>query len=128
MKFVEAIKSGFKNYVNFKGRAARSEYWYWILFVILASIVLQILDTAILGYFFLSVLFSLATFLPSLTVGVRRLHDIDRSGFWILLSFIPIIGAIILIIWFSQKGTDGANRFGADTLDKTNVAAIPDHK
>ncbi len=115
MGFVDAIKSGFNNYVNFSGRASRSEYWYWILFYILVGIVASVIDAA-LGIGFLGALVSLGLFLPSLAVAVRRLHDLDKSGWWFLLIFIPLVGAIILIVWFCTKGTTGPNRFGPDPL------------
>jgi uncharacterized membrane protein YhaH (DUF805 family) len=115
MGFVDAVKSGFSNYVNFSGRACRSEYWYWVLFAVIGAIVTVIIDSVI-GLQITYTIFALATFLPGLAVGIRRLHDLDRSGWWILLFLIPLIGAIILIIWFCSKGTDGPNRFGADRL------------
>jgi len=115
MNFIQAIKSGFSNYVNFSGRAIRSEYWYWVLFTVLGMIVTEIIDYAI-GTPVTYWIFGLAVLLPGIAVGVRRLHDLDRSGWWLLLSFIPLIGAIVLIVWFCTKGTDGANRFGPDPL------------
>jgi uncharacterized membrane protein YhaH (DUF805 family) len=115
MNFSDSIKLGFSNYVNFTGRACRSEYWYWILFVFIAFIVAEIID-AVIGRSIFYPLLGLAVLLPNIAVGVRRLHDLDRSGWWLLLSFIPLVGAIILIIWFCSKGTDGPNRFGPDRL------------
>ncbi len=115
MGFVDAIKSGFNNYVGFSGRACRSEYWFWLLFWVLAAIVATVIDAA-LGLGFVSALVALGLFLPSLAVAIRRLHDLDKSGWWILLSLIPLIGAIILIVWFCTKGTTGPNRFGPDPL------------
>lgn len=115
MGFVDAIKAGFSNYVNFSDRACRSEYWYWVLFIVIAEIVANIID-ALIGLGIVSTIFGLGTILPSLAVAVRRLHDLDRSGWWILLSLIPLVGAIILIIWYCSKGTEGPNRFGADRL------------
>jgi uncharacterized membrane protein YhaH (DUF805 family) len=115
MGFGQAISSGFSNYVNFSGRAARSEYWYWFLFVVVASIVTVIIDNLI-GHAITNPIFSLATLLPGLAVTVRRLHDLDKSGWFIFLGLIPIVGAIILIIWFCTQGTTGANRFGPDPL------------
>lgn len=119
MNFTEAIQSGFRNYVNFKGRAARSEYWYWALFYVIVVIVTSLIDLAIAGYGSiqpLTTLAELALLLPTVALGVRRLHDTDRSGWWLLLSFIPVIGWIILIIWYCSRGTIGANRFGPDPL------------
>ena len=115
MGFWPAIASGFSNYVSFSGRACRSEYWYWALFIVLAEIATTIIDTA-LDVQLTKSLFGLATFLPSLAVAVRRLHDLDRTGWWILLSLIPIVGWIILIIWYGTNGTEGPNRFGPDRL------------
>ncbi|MGC1348198.1 MAG: DUF805 domain-containing protein [Xanthobacteraceae bacterium] len=115
MGFGQAISSGFSNYVNFSGRACRSEYWFWVLFVLIADVVAIAIDAAI-GMQIVSSLFGLAVLLPGLAVTVRRLHDLDRTGWWIFLGLIPLVGAIILIIWFCSKGTDGLNRFGADPL------------
>jgi uncharacterized membrane protein YhaH (DUF805 family) len=115
MNFTEAIASGFSNYVNFSDRACRSEYWYWFLFNVIAQVVTSIVDLAI-GVQLTTSIFSLAVLLPGIALGVRRLHDLDRSGWWLLIAFIPLIGAIVLIVWFCTKGTDGPNRFGPDRL------------
>ncbi len=109
-----------KKYATFSGRSRRSEYWYFILFYLLICIVLGILDGIIgssggaSGIGILSGIFMLAMFLPSLAVGVRRLHDTDRSGWWILIGLIPLIGAIVLIVFFVQDSQAGENRFGAN--------------
>ena len=115
MSFGQAISSGFSNYVNFSDRACRSEYWFWILFIIVAEIVTSFIDFAI-GLGVVTALFGLATVLPNIAVVIRRLHDLDRTGWWIFLGLIPLIGAIILLIWFCTRGTDGPNRFGPDPL------------
>ncbi len=115
MNFGQAISSGFSNYVQFSGRAIRSEYWYWVLFTVVGSIVAGIID-AVLGITVIDPLFGLATILPSIAVAIRRLHDLDRTGWWIFLSLIPLIGWIILIIWYCTRGTIGPNRFGPDPL------------
>jgi len=115
MGFWQAVASGFSSYVTFSGRACRSEYWYWVLFVVLVDIAAGILDAALWTYAITS-LADLALFLPGLALAIRRLHDLDRSGWWILLALIPIIGFVILIIWFCTKGTEGPNRFGPDRL------------
>jgi uncharacterized membrane protein YhaH (DUF805 family) len=112
----DAVKLGFANYVNFSDRASRSEYWYWYLFAIIGELASGVIDSWIIGLRVIFTIFSLATLLPGLSVAVRRLHDLDRSGWWVLLDLIPVVGWIILIIWFCTKGTDGPNRFGADRL------------
>jgi uncharacterized membrane protein YhaH (DUF805 family) len=114
MTFTEAIQAVFKKYAVFSGRSRRSEYWYWTLFTLIASIAASIIDTTAFGsnsYGPLGIILSLATLIPSLAVGIRRLHDVDRSGWWILIDF-TIIGIIPLIYWYCQPGTNGDNRFG----------------
>jgi uncharacterized membrane protein YhaH (DUF805 family) len=118
MTFQQAITSGFQNYATFAGRAARSEYWYWTLFAILGGAAAAILDAT----FFpdldarpLHSLASLALFLPGLAVSVRRLHDIDRTGWWMLIV-LTVIGLVLLVLWFCLRGTPGPNRYGADPL------------
>ncbi len=119
MTFSEAVRSGFSNYVNFTGRAARSEFWYWALFTTIVSIVLNIVDYSIgTGRGLLGELWGLATFLPGLAVGARRLHDTDRSGFWLFLVLVPLIGIIVLIVWWCSRGTKGTNQFGPEPLMK----------
>jgi uncharacterized membrane protein YhaH (DUF805 family) len=115
MGFWQAIVSGFSNYVSFSGRAVRSEYWYWTLFVFLCDVAALLIDTAI-GVYVVSSLVHLAVLLPSVGLFVRRLHDLDRSAWWWLIALIPIVGWIVLIIWFCTKGTLGSNRFGPDRL------------
>jgi uncharacterized membrane protein YhaH (DUF805 family) len=122
MGFTDAIKTGFQKYIGFSGRAARSEYWYWVLFVLLLQIVAWLVDMTLFGFNTtgvnpIGVIVSLATLLPGLAVSVRRLHDIDRVGWWIFLALIPIVGAIVLIYWACLRGTVGANRFGPDPLE-----------
>ena len=115
MTFGEAVKSGFSNYVNFRGRASRSEYWWWALFTIVLAVGIQVVFGMVAGSetgATLANLASLVLFLPSLAVGVRRLHDTDRSGLWMLIGLIPVIGIIVLIVFFVQIGTPGQNRFG----------------
>ncbi len=101
MNFWQAIASGFQNYVTFSGWAVRSEYWYWVLFVTLGGIAAAILDSGIFYGNFptsspLNLVFDLVTFLPGLAVSIRRLHDIDRTGWWVLIAF-TIIGIFVLI-------------------------------
>ena len=119
MGFGGAIKTCFSKYATFSGRARRPEYWWWFLFYYLVLIGLTIIDAAITaagGPGLTSILGVLALFLPTLAAQVRRLHDTDRSGWFILLSLIPLVGIIILIVFWCQRGTDGPNRFGSDDL------------
>ncbi len=117
MNFTQAIKSGLSKYVDFSGRAARSEYWFFTLFTILVSLATSLVDNVVLsGMPILNGIATLALLLPGIAVSVRRLHDTDRSGWWMLLIFIPLVGAIVLIVWFATRGTIGQNRFGADPL------------
>jgi uncharacterized membrane protein YhaH (DUF805 family) len=97
MTFSEAIQSGFQKYVTFGGRATRSEYWYWILFGILIGIVAGIVDGILRTHGAIRTLVSLGLLLPGLAVGVRRLHDIGRSGWWLLILYAPTaIGAVFV--------------------------------
>jgi len=101
-----------KDYATFSGRARRKEYWMFILFNIIVSIVINVVG-AVIGFEMLGLIYSLAVFLPSIAVGARRLHDTGRSGWWLLLILVPIIGAIVLIIFFVQDSHD-ENKFGAN--------------
>ena len=118
MNFQEAIVSGFRNYATFAGRAPRSEYWFWTLFAILVGAAAAILDAAFfpgLNVRPVHSLVSLALLLPGIAVSVRRLHDLDRSGWWMLI-ILTGIGLILLLVWFCLRGTPGPNRYGPDPL------------
>lgn len=106
VNFFDAIRICFGKYVDFTGRATPSEYWYFALFIFLGQLICAIV------YRPLGAAFVLATLLPGVAVTVRRLHDTDRSGWWLLLNVVPLIGWIVLIIWYAQRGTEGGNRFG----------------
>lgn len=120
MSFGEAVKTCINKYATFRGRARRSEYWWFYLACFILSIAGSILAAflAFAGVDYelanngISLLILLAVFLPSLSVGVRRLHDIGRSGWWLLLGFIPFVGAIVLIVWFCQDSKLEANEYG----------------
>ncbi|NOZ65830.1 MAG: DUF805 domain-containing protein [Alphaproteobacteria bacterium] len=116
MEFKDAVKSAFSKYFTISGRACRSEYWYYVLFIILVGFGLMMVSMIIPFLMMLNMVFSLATIIPSITVGIRRLHDIDRSGWWMLIGFVPLIGGIVLLIFFVKKGTEGPNDFGDDPL------------
>ena len=121
MNFGQAISSCFAKYATFKGRAPRSEYWYWTLFIVLGAFVAGLLDvmagtSLMLGVGLFYVGFVLLGFLPGLGVGVRRLHDLDRSGWWWWIVLVPVVGWILILVWFCTRGTGGPNRFGSDPL------------
>jgi uncharacterized membrane protein YhaH (DUF805 family) len=100
-----------KKYAVFTGRARRSEYWFFVLFNLIITVILALID-AWLGTSFLEIIYSLAVLIPSLAVGVRRLHDTDRSGWWLLIGLVPLFGLIVLIVFFVQDSTAGANKYG----------------
>lgn len=100
-----------KKYAQFNGRSRRQEYWMFTLFNIIFSLAFTFLGVAI-GMEFLGNIYSLAVFLPGLGVGVRRLHDINKSGWFLLVALIPIIGVIWLIILFAKEGDQGENQYG----------------
>ena len=124
-------KKCLKNYANFKGRARRKEYWLFVLANTIIGIILSIIDSIIgipnLGSGGVSIivsitsLYSLIVFVPAIAVGVRRLHDIGKSGWFYLLILIPLIGAIILIVWCAKPGNLGINEYGADPKEITET-------
>lgn len=105
-----------KNYAVFEGRAHRTEYWMFVLFNFLISLALAIVDAAIFGQGggLLSPLYALGVFIPSLAVGVRRLHDTNRSGWWLLIALVPLVGFIVLLVFTVSEGDKGPNDYGAD--------------
>jgi uncharacterized membrane protein YhaH (DUF805 family) len=111
MTFGEAVRSGFDHYVKFDGRASRPAFWWWVLFVVLASVGANIIDLAI-GAPVFSAIVGLGLLLPNLSVAIRRLHDTDRTGWWVLIWLIPLIGWIVLLVFYLQQGDAGENRFG----------------
>jgi len=123
MGFMDAVRTCLTRYIDFNGRAARSEFWWFVLFYIGVYVVLAILSSLlrlpIIG------LLILGLFLPYLGVGVRRMHDTNRSGWFLLLGLIPLVGAIILIIWFAARGSVGENQYGPDPLGGSAAAPTP---
>ena len=113
MNFGQAVSSCFSNYVTFSGRASRSEYWYWCLFVFIGSLCTLIADGFILGNMEtqpVNLIFTLATFLPGLAVSVRRLHEVNRSGWWLLIMLTGI-GSLLLLYWAVQPAIDEENKY-----------------
>lgn len=142
MTFTESIKTCFSKYVTFAGRASRSDFWYFILFCLLGNDILSFFDGFVLGMSAIqpaSLVFSSVTFLPSICVTTRRLHDGNRRGWWQLIWLAPIpvfiaayglnshylriVGGIaviacvvVLLVWLIAKGSEGDNRFGSNPL------------
>ena len=111
--FIDTLKN---RYADFNGRATRTQYWYFVLFYILLSIVFMLIDTYVINPTmlgmneleaarggFLQMFFALALIIPSIAIGVRRLHDIGKNGWWMLISLVPIIGLLVLLYFFVQK-------------------------
>ena len=130
MTFVDSIKTCTSKWITFSGRASRSEFWWFNLFVVIVQIVWQAIFggaigtiaegggssivMGVLGLVFLLVYIYLA--IAAISATVRRLHDRDKTGWWYWLFLVPIVGAIILIVWFCMRGTQGPNRYGPDPL------------
>lgn len=111
-----------KKYAVFTGRARRSEYWYFVLFNFIAAIIIGFIGAVLNDRDqTLSRLYSLAIFLPALGVTIRRLHDIGKSGWWIFMIFIPLVGAIILIVWEATEGQPGSNKYGPNPKETVNA-------
>ena len=118
-----------KKYAVFSGRARRMEYWMFILVNIIISVVLVIIDSLIGtiirqgGFGLLQGLYSLAVLIPTLAVTVRRLHDTGRTGWWILIGLIPVIGNIVLLIFLVLDSEPGANEYGPNPKEGYSVTA-----
>jgi uncharacterized membrane protein YhaH (DUF805 family) len=121
MSFGEAISDGFSKYATFNGRSSRSAYWWWTLFYVLVIIGASIVDAAIKTPV-VSGLAYLVLLIPNIAVLVRRLHDTDHSGWWVLIGLIPIVGAIVLIV-FACTGSGPANKYGDGPDGKSGMTA-----
>ncbi len=111
---VDWFKKGLRNYANFSGRARRKEYWFFTLAQFILVLVAMILDTIIfdtgMGLFYAVV--ALGLFIPSLAVAIRRLHDTSHSGWWILITILPLIGSIVLIVFLASDTKPETNQWG----------------
>ncbi len=125
MEFIDSVKSVLmNNFANFDGRASRSEYWWFVLFTLLVGIPLGFIDGVILvvmdapidsllwSFSPLVTLFRLSIFIPQLALGVRRMHDLGKSGWWLLIAGIPCVGIILLIVWTASDGEPHDNMYG----------------
>jgi len=121
---IEWMTMPLKRYADFQGRSRRKEYWFFVLFIIIVAVVLGLVE-GILGmsgtvggaYGPLTLIFLLAIIVPSIAVQVRRFHDQDKSGWFVLLGLIPFIGGLIVLVFMFLEGTRGPNRFGPDPKD-----------
>lgn len=115
---MHGFMTALRRYAEFSGRSRRREFWGFALICVLVGIALVFVDVAMgmyqpeSGLGLLSGIFTLALLVPSVAVTVRRLHDIDRSGWWYLIGFIPLLGGIVLLVFSLRDGTSGSNRFG----------------
>ena len=119
--YLEALKK----YATFRGRSRRKEYWYFTLFNMIVMLLLMAID-GMMGSFsskagigFLSTIYSLAVIIPGIAVSIRRLHDTSRSGWWLVISFVPIIGGIVLLVFMVQDSKPGENEFGPNPKELT---------
>ena len=130
MNMMQAVQTVFSKYATFSGRARRAEFWWFVLFYMIVNLVLSIVDSFLFGTTtttengfsastdtpILSGIFALGSLIPNLAVGVRRLHDINRRGWWLLIALIPLVGIIILIVWLAKAGDKGPNQYGGDPI------------
>jgi len=114
LKTMEWYLKVLRNYAGFEGRARRTEFWVFLLFNLIFSALIMLLDRIMWTYSFIGGLYSLFVLIPTLAVTFRRLHDINKSGFYILLFLIPVIGQIWLLILFLKEGDAGDNQYGSD--------------
>jgi uncharacterized membrane protein YhaH (DUF805 family) len=117
-KIKAAVNIVLSKYATFSGRASRSEFWWWVLAVFLANLAASALDTLIFGTGSdnsqpVGALLNLALFLPNIAVGARRLHDIGKSGWWLLIALIPVVGFLVLLYFYVQPSDPDANAYGA---------------
>ena len=117
-EFIDYYIKAWKNYTNFSGRARRKEFWYVFIINLLISLVLGVFQETFLRAIasLVSIIYSLAFILPGIALSIRRLHDTGRSGWWLLIGFVPIIGVIVLIVFFASDSQPGPNQYSADTM------------
>lgn len=122
MGMQDAVRSFFKRYTDFQGRSSRSEFWWvYLAYIIIYAVFMALtfadpggaVSMVVSGLF---LIFALAIIVPMFAISFRRLHDTDRSAWWLLIGFLPLIGAIVLIVFYVTPGTKGPNRFGPDPL------------
>src|SRR5262245_18484351 len=134
MGFGKAVSTCLGKFFTFAGRAPRSEYWFFYLFFLICVIAGAVFDVLLGTATFdedgdfeagiLAIVAVLILFFPQLSVSVRRLHDIGRSGWWLWLSLIPFVGPLVLLVWNCSRGTEGENRFGPNPLHPVPVSVF----
>lgn len=121
--------SVWKKYAVFSGRASRAEYWYFTLVNVLINGIMELvrhfITSAAVSLSYLVLIYALAVLVPTLAVSVRRLHDTDRSGWWLFIGLIPLIGALVLIYFYIEDGTPGANEYGPNPKGSPTVSPEP---
>ncbi|HEX2020805.1 MAG TPA: DUF805 domain-containing protein [Aurantimonas sp.] len=137
MSFTGAVQSALNQYATFRGRASRAEFWWFFLFAFLGNVVLGIVDGLIVGPILgfspfsgegaqpLGSLFSLAIFVPSLAVGARRMHDTGRSGWWLLVNLVPVVGWLIYLYFAIQPGEPAINAYGPPPPSEASAERPP---
>jgi uncharacterized membrane protein YhaH (DUF805 family) len=123
MSFTEAVKDGFDHYTTFSGRAGRPAFWWWFLFGVLVAIGANIIDAILGTWGVVNGLAALALLLPNFSVAIRRLHDTDHSGWWLLIGLIPLIGFIVLLVFYLREGDAGENKYGPPPATAAPAAA-----
>jgi len=106
-------KAVLENYAEFTGRSRRAEFWWFVLANILIGIVFNVLVAIASFFFILYVIFELAILVPNIAIGIRRLHDTGKSGWWLLIALVPFVGAIVLIVFMATDSTPGTNQWGS---------------
>jgi uncharacterized membrane protein YhaH (DUF805 family) len=105
-----------ESYAKFDGRSGRAEFWWFFLANLIVGVVLSLLGQASTFFYIIYVIYGLALFIPSIAVGIRRLHDINRTGWWILIALVPLVGLIVLLVFYATAGDRGTNQFGPEPI------------
>ncbi len=125
MKGFDYFKLALSKYAEFEGRSRRKEYWYFALFNIIITYGIALIETLLWDFPILSSLVSLGLIVPGIAVGIRRLHDIGKSGWYVLIGLIPLIGFILLIVWFCTDSQPGSNKWGPNPKEEGDT--VHDH-
>ena len=132
MGFQRALRSFWKRYRDFRGRSRRSEYWFIQLFLVVTNIAVAIIDLALMGWDvdrfianggggIVGLVWILVTIVPAVAVLVRRLHDTGKSGWWALVGFLPLVGAVVLLVFTVTDSSPGENKFGLSPKESSDL-------